>query len=110
MQTFIGKVVSAKSPQTVAVEFAYFQKHPKYQKIMKRTTRLLAHNEIADVSEGDTVKIIKSRPYSRVKHFKVVEIVSKSVRQAKTEEVTEIKKPVKEEKKKITTVKKTKKA
>lgn len=77
MQTFTGTVVSNKTPQTVGVRITYFQKHPKYQKILKQTTKLLVHNELSGVSEGDTVKIVKSRPYSKMKHFKVVEIIAK---------------------------------
>lgn len=77
MQIFIATVVSNKTPQTVGVRINYFQKHPKYQKIIKQTTKLLVHNELPDVAEGDTVKIVKSRPFSKLKHFKVVEIVAK---------------------------------
>lgn len=75
MQTFTGKVTSNKTPQTVSVEIVFFQKHPKYSKILKKTTKLLAHNEIPSVKEGDLVKIMQSKPYSKRKHFKVTEII-----------------------------------
>lgn len=78
MQAFFGTIVSAKTPQTVAVEFTYSQKHPKYKKIIKRTTRVLAHNEFSDAKEGDQVWIVKSRPYSKLKHFKVSEVIGKT--------------------------------
>lgn len=84
MQFFTGKVVSNKTPQTVAVEVPYFKKHAKYQKIIKLTTKLLAHNELENVKEGDTVKIVKSRPYSKLKHFLVTEIVNSSKVEQKT--------------------------
>ena len=84
MQFFTGKVVSSKTPQTVAVEVPYFKKHTKYQKIIKLTTKLLAHSELESVKEGDTVKIVKSRPYSKLKHFLVTEIIG-STKQAKEE-------------------------
>lgn len=97
MQSFIGKVISSKTPQTVVVQFSYFQKHPKYQKILKKTTKLLVHNKLAGVAEGDTVRIVKSRPYSKNKHFLLTEVVTKSVVENKTEvtkpEVKETAKP-----------------
>lgn len=89
MQTFIATVISKKTPQTVGVEITSFKKHPKYQKIIKQTTHLLAHNEMEKVNQGDIVKIIKTRPYSKLKHFKVVEIVSQST----LEQVAEVVKP-----------------
>ena len=82
MQTFTGTVTSAKTPQTVAVEFSYFHKHPKYRKIIRLTTKLLAHNEFSNVVEGDTVRIVKCRPYSKNKHFKVLEIIGKEAQKA----------------------------
>lgn len=74
MQSFSGKVISAKTPQTVGVAVTYSYQHPKYKKIVKRTTKLLVHNELNDVKEGDVVKIQKTKPYSRNKHFKVIEV------------------------------------
>lgn len=73
MQTFEGLVISAKTPQTVKVTFDYFYRHPKYKKILKRTTKLLAHCEIDGVKEGDKVLIAKSKPFSKSKHFIVLE-------------------------------------
>jgi len=75
MQRFEGTVTSVKTPQTVAVEIVFFAKHPKYNKVLKKTTKLLAHNEIDGVKEGDKVAVIKSRPYSKLKHFKVSEVL-----------------------------------
>ena len=72
MQYFEGKVVGVKSAKTVAVEVPYVYRHPKYKKIVKRTTKLLVHNEILEVAVGDRVRIEKSRPYSKLKHFKVI--------------------------------------
>ena len=75
MQTFEGLVVSAKTPQTVKVTFDYFYRHPKYKKILRKTTKLLAHCEIPGIKEGDKVLITKCKPYSKLKHF----IVTKKV-------------------------------
>lgn len=76
MQTFVAKVTSAKTLKTLAVEIGYTQTHPKYKKVMSRKTRFLVHNEIEGIKEGDSVKIAKSRPYSKAKHFIVIEKVS----------------------------------
>lgn len=72
MQTFKGVVVSAKTAKTVKVVVGYTYKHPKYKKILKRTTNLLAHNEIEGIKAGDKVEIIKSKPFSKLKHFSVL--------------------------------------
>lgn len=69
MQTFEGTVTSAKSKNTVLVEISYSRKHPKYHKVLKKTTKILAHNETEGIKEGDKVEIVKSRPYSKQKHF-----------------------------------------
>jgi|GEM_PF-1241975 small subunit ribosomal protein S17 len=75
MQTFTGIVTSSKTPQTVRVEVNYIYKHPKYKKTLIRKTGLLVHNELPEIKVGDRVEIVKSRPYSRLKHFKVTRIV-----------------------------------
>lgn len=71
MQVFEGTITSNKTINTVAVEVIYFAKHPKYKKVLKKTTNLLAHNEIENLKEGDKVEIVSSKPYSKLKHFKV---------------------------------------
>ncbi len=73
MRTFTGKVISTKMQNTIVVAVDTFRTHPKYKKIIKRTTKLLAHNEIGDIKENDQVKIGETRPYSKKKHFKVIE-------------------------------------
>lgn len=78
MLTLNGTVIKSKTPETVVIAVGYVMHHPKYRKIIKRTTRLAVHNEIPSVKVGDTVQIIKSRPYSKTKHFKVEKIVKKS--------------------------------
>lgn len=80
MQTFIGTVTSNKTPKTVRVEVSYAYKHPKYKKILIRKTKLLAHNELPEVGLGDTVRLVKSRPYSKRKHFRVIEKVNSTSR------------------------------
>lgn len=75
MQTFTGTIVSTKMKNTVAVEVPYTVRHPKYHKILKRTTKLLAHNEIEGLKVGQKVNIVKTKPYSKNTHFKVVEAI-----------------------------------
>lgn len=72
MQSFKGQVTSAKTLKTVKVEVEYTYHHPKYKKILKRMTKLLVHNEIEGIKEGDRVEIVKSKPFSKLKHFKVL--------------------------------------
>jgi small subunit ribosomal protein S17 len=76
MQSQIGKVVSSKTPQTLTVVFSYTTRHPKYKKILKKETRMLVHCELDGIKEGDLVKCVKSRPFSKNKHFQAVEIIS----------------------------------
>lgn len=76
MQKFEGTITSAKTPQTVAVEIVFFAKHPKYKKVLKKTTNILVHNEIDGLKEGDKVELVKTRPYSKLKHFKVVKKIA----------------------------------
>ncbi len=73
MQTFIGTVTSIKMKNTLAVVVPYSEKHPKYLKVIQRKTNLLVHSDIEGIKEGDKVRIVKSRPYSKLKHFKVLE-------------------------------------
>ena len=73
MQTFTGTISSTKMKNTVAVKISYSYRHPKYHKILKKTTKLLAHHEIEGIKEGDQVKIVKTKPWSKNTHFKVTE-------------------------------------
>lgn len=63
------------SKDTVKVAISYSIRHPKYQKVMKKTTNLLVHNEMEGLKVGDKVEIVKSMPFSKRKHF----IVTKKV-------------------------------
>ena len=71
MQKFKGTIVTLSSKDTVKVAISYSIRHPKYQKVMKKTTNLLVHNEMEGLKIGDKVEIVKSMPYSKRKHFKV---------------------------------------
>lgn len=78
-KTITGMVVSNKMDKTVVVTIDRKVKHPLYHKYIKRTTRLLAHDEANECQEGDTVRIIFSRPISKRKSWKVDSIINHAV-------------------------------
>jgi len=73
-----GKVVSNKMEKTIAVEIERLIKHPRYGKFIRRTTKLLAHDENKEAREGDTVSIAPCRPLSRRKSYKLVSVIEKA--------------------------------
>lgn len=73
-----GTVVSAKTAKTIAVEIERVLKHPRYGKYIRRTTRLLAHDEAGAAREGDTVTISPCAPVSRRKAWKLVSVVGRA--------------------------------
>ena len=73
-----GKVVSNKMDKTIAVEIERLIKHPRYGKYIRRTTKLLAHDENKEAREGDTVSIAPCRPLSRRKSYKLVSVIEKA--------------------------------
>ena len=77
-KTRVGKVVSDKMDKTVVVTVADRVAHPIYKKIIKRTYRLKAHDENNECGVGDTVKVMETRPLSKDKRWRVVEIVEKA--------------------------------
>ena len=77
-KTRVGKVVSDKMDKTVVVIVEDRVAHPVYKKIIKRTYRLKAHDEMNECGVGDTVKVMETRPLSKDKRWRVVEIVEKA--------------------------------
>ena len=77
-RTLTGRVVSTKMQKTVAVEIERLVKHPTYGKYIRRTTKLLAHDENSESRDGDLVKIAPCRPLSRHKSWRVVAVVQKA--------------------------------
>ena len=75
-RTMVGKIVSDKMQKTIVVMVERTVKHPKYGKIMKRRTKLHAHDEKELGKIGDTVKISESRPISKTKCWILVEVLS----------------------------------
>ena len=74
----VGKVVSDKMDKTVVVDIADRVAHPLYKKIVGRTYKLKAHDENNECGIGDTVKVMETRPLSKDKRWRVVEIVEKA--------------------------------
>ncbi len=74
----IGEVVSNKMDKTVVVAIKGSVKHPVYGKVMKRTYKLKAHDENNTCGMGDRVKVMETRPLSKDKRWRVVEIVEKA--------------------------------
>lgn len=75
-RTLVGKVVSDKMQKTIVVMIERTVKHPKYGKIMRRRTKLHAHDENQECKIGNTVKIRESRPLSKLKSWVLVEVIS----------------------------------
>ena len=77
-KTRTGKVVSDKMDKTVVVAVEDHVKHPLYKKIVKRTYKLKAHDENNECSIGDKVKVMETRPLSKDKRWRLVEIIEKA--------------------------------
>jgi small subunit ribosomal protein S17 len=73
-----GLVVSDKMDKTVVVEVENRVKHAVYGKVMRRTSRLKAHDELNDAHQGDRVQIMETRPLSATKRWRVVEILERA--------------------------------
>ncbi len=77
-KTMIGNVVSNKMDKTIVVAVVDSVKHPLLKKIMKRTYKLKAHDENNECNIGDRVKVMETRPLSKDKRWRLVEIVEKA--------------------------------
>lgn len=77
-KTRIGRVSSDKMDKTIVVEVVNNVKHPLYSKIVKRTYKLKAHDENNECQIGDRVKVMETRPLSKDKRWRLVEIVEKA--------------------------------
>ncbi len=77
-KTNVGVVVSDKMDKTVVVAIKDNVKHPLYKKIVKRTVKLKAHDEKNECGVGDRVMIMETRPLSKDKYWRVVEIIEKA--------------------------------
>lgn len=74
----VGLVVSNKMDKSITVAIERRMKHPMYGKFVKQTTKLMAHDENNEAGEGDTVRIMETRPLSKNKRWRLVEIVERA--------------------------------
>jgi small subunit ribosomal protein S17 len=74
----IGVVTSDKMDKSIVVSVERKVKHPKYGKFVKKTKKFVAHDETNDCNVGDTVKIMETRPLSKTKNWRLVEIVERA--------------------------------
>lgn len=74
----VGRVVSNKMDKTIVVAIEDNVRHPKYGKIMKRTVKISAHDEENQCNIGDKVSVMETRPLSKTKRWRLVEIVEKA--------------------------------
>lgn len=77
-KTFVGTVVSDKMDKSITVKVERRFRHPLYKKFVKKSTKLMAHDEKGECRIGDTVRIEETRPLSKLKRWRMVEIVKKA--------------------------------
>ena len=77
-KTVVGRVVSDKMDKTIVVAVEIKEKHPLYGKFVKKTTKFIAQDEKNECGEGDTVRIMETRPLSKTKNWRLVEIIEKA--------------------------------
>ena len=75
-KTRVGVVVSAKMTKSIVVEVVRRVPHPKFKKIVKRTTKFYAHDENGEAKEGNKVRIMETRPLSKLKRWRLVEVLT----------------------------------
>ena len=77
-KTRVGVVVSDKMDKTIVVAIYDNVRHPLYNKIVKKTYKLKAHDELNDAKIGDTVRVMETRPLSKDKRWRLVEIIERA--------------------------------
>lgn len=78
-RVLVGKVVSDKTDKTITVLVETYKKDSLYGKRVKYSKKYAAHDERNEAKIGDTVKIVETRPLSRTKHYRLVEVVEKAI-------------------------------
>lgn len=77
-KTRVGLVVSDKMDKTIVVAIADRVAHPLYKKIVKRTYKLKAHDELNNAHVGDKVRVMETRPLTKEKHWRLVEVIERA--------------------------------
>jgi small subunit ribosomal protein S17 len=73
-----GKVVSSKMNKTIVVEISRTLKHPMYERVVQTKSKLYAHDERREAGVGDTVRVMECRPLSKLKRWRLVEVVERA--------------------------------
>ncbi len=73
----VGRVTSAKMQETIVVEVDRLVRHPRYDKFMRKSTKLYAHNANNEAKVGDTVEIMATRPISKLKRWRLIRIINR---------------------------------
>ncbi|HUJ08764.1 MAG TPA: 30S ribosomal protein S17 [Verrucomicrobiae bacterium] len=81
----VGEVISNKMDKTIVVEVARRVRHPQYLKVVTKHKKFYAHDEKREAGVGDRVRIVETRPLSKLKRWRLVEIVSRATRFEKVE-------------------------
>jgi small subunit ribosomal protein S17 len=76
-KVLVGKVVSNKEDKTIKVSISTYRRHPLYGKRVEHTSKFTAHDENNEANIGDTVKIMETRPLSKTKNFRLLEILER---------------------------------
>jgi small subunit ribosomal protein S17 len=77
-KTRVGRVVSNKMPKTIVVAIDRLLRHPQYNRVIKRTSKLYAHDEKNQCLIGDKVLVMETRPLSKLKRWRLVEVLEKA--------------------------------
>ncbi len=85
----IGRVVSDKMDKTIVVSVERLTRHPLYKRVVRASSKFAAHDELNSAKVGDTVRIEESRPLSRTKRWRLVEVISRGGEDQPTELVVE---------------------
>ena len=77
-KTRVGTVVSNKMDKTIVVQIVRIQKHPVYQSVVRQSNRLMAHDQNSAAGIGDKVRVMETRPLSKNKRWRLVEVLEKA--------------------------------
>jgi small subunit ribosomal protein S17 len=77
-KTRVGTVVSNKMDKTVVIQVVRILKHPQYQRVIRRSNRLMAHDQDGLAGIGDKVRVMETRPLSKNKRWRLVEVIEKA--------------------------------
>ena len=88
-KTRVGRVISDKMEKTVVISVQRTTTHPLYKKLIRRSKHFMAHDEQSQAHLGDLVRIVESRPISKLKHWRVVEVLETKQQAVAVSEVAE---------------------